>query len=142
MRTNKFSAITAAFIALSFQSGEAAAQCLDYEPEVVTLRGSLVRETHPGRPNYESIQNGDEAEVIWVLHLADEVCVNAADELNAEAHQVTRVQLVLKAEQYEKYRDLLGHQVEVVGQLFQAHTGHHHTTLLLTTREMRGESSL
>src|SRR6266545_7040763 len=35
-------------------------QCLEYEPKLVSLSGVIVRETHPGPPNFESVANGDE----------------------------------------------------------------------------------
>lgn len=40
------------------------AQCLEYEPSSVSLVGTIVRRTYPGRPNYESIKKGDEPERI------------------------------------------------------------------------------
>jgi hypothetical protein len=114
----------------------AAAQCLAYEPKVVRLSGVIVRETHPGRPNYESIANGDEPETIWVLKLKKAICVIASDDINVEADNEKEIQLVLEAEQYRRYRHLLGQRVTVSGKLFHSHTGHHHKTLLLKTNEI------
>ncbi len=37
-------------------------QCLSYEPNIVTLSGTLVRKTFPGPPNYESVKKGDKPE--------------------------------------------------------------------------------
>jgi hypothetical protein len=37
-------------------------QCLSYAPASVTLTGALTSKTFPGRPNYESIEKGDEPE--------------------------------------------------------------------------------
>jgi hypothetical protein len=115
----------------------AAAQCLEYEPKVVRLSGVIVRETHPGRPNYESIANGDEPETIWVLKLKKAICVLASDDINVEADSEKEIQLVLEAEQYRRYRRLLGQRVNVSGKLFHSHTGHHHKTLLFKTDEIR-----
>jgi len=115
----------------------AAAQCLAYEPKVVRLSGVIVRETHPGRPNYESIANGDEPETIWVLKLKNAICVLASDDINVEADNEKEIQLVLEAEQYRRYRRLLGQRVTVSGKLFHSHTGHHHKTLLLKTDGIR-----
>ncbi len=58
---------------LSFKS--ALASCLEYEPNSIELTGTLVREIHPGRPNYESIKEGDEKLIIWVLRLNSPICV-------------------------------------------------------------------
>jgi len=117
--------------------GSAEAQCLEYEPKVVSLSGVIVRETHPGRPNYESIANGDEPETIWVLKLKKAICVLASDDINVEVDKEKEIQLVLEAEQYKRYRRLLGQRVTVSGKLFHSHTGHHHKTLLLKTGEIR-----
>jgi Domain of unknown function (DUF4431) len=117
--------------------GSVAAQCLEYEPKVVRLSGVIVRETHPGRPNYESIANGDEPETIWVLKLKKAICVSASDDINVEADNEKEIQLVLEGEQYKRYLRLLGQRVTVSGKLFHSHTGHHHKTLLLKTNEIR-----
>jgi hypothetical protein len=117
--------------------GSVAAQCLEYEPKVVRLSGVIVRETHPGRPNYESIANGDEPETIWVLKLKKAICVSASDDINVEADNEKEIQLVLEAEQYKRYRRLLGQRVTASGKLFHSHTGHHHKTLLLKTDDIR-----
>ncbi len=114
-----------------------AAQCLEYEPKVVSLSGTLVRETHPGRPNYESVANGDEPETIWVLKLKEAVCVLASDEIDVKEDSETDIQLVLKPGQYKQYRNLVGQNVTAFGGLFHSHTGHHHKHLLLTTNEIR-----
>lgn len=117
--------------------GLSAAQCLEYEPKVVSLSGTLVRETHPGRPNYESVAKGDEPETIWVLKLKDSVCVLASNEINVKEDSEKEIQLVLGPEQYKQYRSLLGQTVTVSGKLFHSHTGHHHKRLLLTTNEIK-----
>jgi hypothetical protein len=70
---------TAAFFVALFSSHAAAAQCLEYEPKIVRLSGVLVRETYPGRPNYESIKKGDETETIWVLRLKQPMFIDLMD---------------------------------------------------------------
>ena len=114
----------------------AAAQCLEYEPNVVNLSGTLVRETHPGPPNYEGVSSRDEEETIWVLQLKDTICVLASDEINVREDGIKEVQLVLKPEQYRQFRNLLGQQVRVTGTLFHGHTGHHYKPLLLKTSDI------
>jgi len=118
-------------------SRTAMAQCLEYEPKVVNLTGTLVREIHPGPPNYESIPDGDKPETIWDLKLNSAICVLSSGELNAKENNETEVQLVLKQEQYNQNRNLLGQNVKVSGKLFHSHTGHHHKRLLLTTSEIK-----
>ena len=117
--------------------GPVAAQCLEYEPKVVSLSGTVAQETHPGPPNYESVANGDEPETIWVLKLKAPVCVLAANETNVRENSQIEIQLVLDQGQYNKYRGLLGQSVTVTGKLFHGHTCHHHKQLLLRTSEIK-----
>src|SRR5712692_911565 len=84
-------------------SGPVAAQCLEYEPKVVSLSGTLVRETHPGPPNFESIARGDKPETIWVLRLKAAICVLAANEFDVKEDSEKEVQLALEPEQYKRY---------------------------------------
>jgi len=117
-------------------AGPAAAQCLEYEPKAVTLSGTVVRQTYPGCPNYESIARGDERETIWVLRLKKTICVLASDEVDQREDSQKEIQLVLEPRQYRRYRKLVGQTVTVTGTLFHSHTGHHHKQLLLTTSEI------
>lgn len=116
--------------------------CLSYEPTVVTLDGRISRKTFPGRPNFESIQNGDEPETYWVLRLSKSVCVNKGAEGMPDdmpEKGVSKVQLVLTGEQYARYKSLLGRQVVVKGKLFHAVSGHHHTSVLMEVTEIKAE---
>ncbi len=130
--------LVASLLSLTFLTTSVAAQCLEYEPKTVHLSGKLVREIHPGPPNYENIRKGDKAETIWVLRLSSPICVVAMDDINVREDDQKEVQLVLAAEQFKKYRKLIGQKVFVTGTLFHAHTGHHHKLLLLTLSEMKG----
>ena len=129
--------IVTAFLCGAFLPGSVAAQCFEYEPKVVTLSGTLRRATYAGPPNYESIRRGDKPETIWVLRLSLPICVVATDDINVREGDQKEVQLILAAEQFKKYRKLIGQKVLGTGTLFHAHTGHHHKLLLLTLSEMR-----
>ena len=114
-------------------------QCLSYEPAVVTLSGTLVRKTFPGPPNYESIKKGDRPESSWFLDLSKSVCVNESTpepDLNPKQSGIREIQLVVKPEQYQQHKELVGKEVRVTGTLFGEHTGHHHTPVLLTVRTL------
>ena len=124
--------------ALSVFSLNAAAQCLDYEPSVVALSGTIVRQTFPGPPNYESVARGDRPERVWILRLARPVCVNVADHFDVHEDGQKQLQLVLKPEFYKRFSHLVGKRVTATGTLFHAYTGHHHRKLLLTVAEIRG----
>jgi hypothetical protein len=118
-------------------AGSVAAQCFEYEPKVISLSGTLVRETFPGRPNYESVASDDAAETVWILKLKTPICVLAASEINVREDSQTEIQLTLDPGQYNKYRGFLGQSVAVTGKLFHSHTGHHHKQLLLRTSEIK-----
>lgn len=114
-------------------SGNVSATCLEYWPVTSTVTGRLQRMTFPGRPNFESIESGDEAETGFYLTPAKPLCTlqGAEPNLEAPAKNVRLVQLLLDQAQYDQLRPLLGHTVVLRGTLTSAHTGHHHAPLLL-----------
>ena len=118
-----------------------AQDCRSYEPATVTLKGEMSRRTFAGRPNYESVKEGDEPETYWILHLTDPICVNGDESMpNGETpeNNVSDIQLGLDEEQYAQYKELLGKQVVVSGKLSHAITGHHHTNVLLKVTGIKG----
>lgn len=110
-------------------------QCLTYEPDTVALQGTIRRHTFPGPPNYESVAKGDAAERVWVLHLVKPICVSASSDWEKETG-VSDVQLVI-TNGYSQYRKFLGRKVVVSGTMYRAHTGHHHTKVLLTVGSIK-----
>ena len=111
--------------------------CLSYEPTVVKIAGTLTRKTFPGPPNYESVRRGDRAETYWFVELHAPVCVTedkADPDLNPSQDRVGKIQLVLDPDAYKTYKGLVDGEVVATGSLFGAHTGHHHTPVLLTTK--------
>jgi hypothetical protein len=100
----------------------------------VMLTGRLERRTYPGRPNYESIERGDEPETGFYLNLSRQICTvgdRSSRDGYPQLQRVTLVQLVLNEAGYKKLRPLLGRTVRLQGTLFASHTGHHHAPLLL-----------
>lgn len=113
-----------------------AAGCLKYEPDMATLVGKLHRATFPGRPNFESIEDGDEPETGFYLSLNPPICTRGKSGGDEQPHDgVQEVQLVLTKEQYAKLRPQLGRQVKLQGRLFAAFTGHHHADVLLRVEQ-------
>lgn len=99
-----------------------AAYCLDYGP--VLLSGRLVRQTYAGPPDYESITKGDAPQVIWVLQLERTVCVIDSAGREPKEHAAEEIQIVLPADQYERYRNLLGAKITVNGTLIRGGARH------------------
>ena len=117
-------------------------EILRYEPTEVKVSGTIARQVFPGPPNYEDITNGDEPEPCWILNLKQPVDVAASqppDIIDRAQKNVRVMHLafhILNAKSYDDFRGLLGKPVVVTGQLFGAHTGHHHTDVLLNVRDI------
>jgi hypothetical protein len=115
--------------------------CLSYETDGVKLAGKIKRMTFPGPPNYESVKKGDQPEVAWILTLDKPVCVNAdrSNEFDEAEKNVSDVQLALAPEGFTKWRAFVRNRVPVVvtGKLFHAHTGHHHTQVLIEVADIK-----
>jgi hypothetical protein len=114
--------------------------CLPYEPAIVSLHGVLELRDYPGPPNYESILAGDLKETAWVLRLDKTACTQASsDPLNTARLGITLIQVVLSESGYTEYANLVQQHVVATGQLFRAHTGHHHTEILLSASKLASE---
>ncbi|WP_129776461.1 DUF4431 domain-containing protein [Peristeroidobacter soli] len=88
--------------------------CLQYGP--IDIAGTIVRQTHAGPPDYESVTKGDEPRTVWVLQLDERICVEANRSYPREPLQL-EIELALTPEQYRQYRALLGQKVRVSGEL-------------------------
>lgn len=112
---------------------------MTYEPSVVKLRGTLVRKTFPGPPEYQDIRRGDRPETYWLIKLIQPVCV-AEDKIEPEldpAHENIRImQLVVDAGMYKRYRGFVGKRILATGTLFGEHTAHHRTPVLMTVNTL------
>ncbi len=106
--------------------------CLSYDSPA-KLVGTISRHTYPGLPNYESIEEGDEAETGLYLDLNEPVCTDeSTDGVNEAKSGVKQIQLVVADKAMsERLNSLQGSVITVQGRLFSAITGHHHAPLLL-----------
>jgi hypothetical protein len=107
-------------------SGAASAQCLGFE-EPVTLEGTIVFQTYFGPPGYGEDPQADSLETQAILKLVQPVCSIAADTHPGVADQREVTLVPRNGMHFEN-----GQRVRVRGGLFVAHTGHHHTPLLLS----------
>ena len=121
--------LTAGLIFASFHP-LLAARTLTYEPENVKLVGILHREVFPGPPNYENITTGDRPETIWFVTLHKQNTAQSNDSVFSHIGEsaVERIQLLLPE---NRYNHLLNQKVVASGTLFDAHTVHHHTPVLM-----------
>ncbi len=104
---------------------------LEYWPAVVEIKGELSIETFFGPPNFGEEPETDAKESHWILTLNEPINVRPPKDADPHAdpaiENVKKLQLVLP----ESASELIGRQVIVKGTLFHAHTGHHHTDVLL-----------
>jgi hypothetical protein len=94
------------------------------EQKQVRLSGVVSVRVFSGRPNYESVQKGDEVERAWILTVTTE-------------QKKEDFQLVVQDRSDAKFAALrrsLGKNIAIEGIMWEAQTGHHHTPFLITVR--------
>ena len=110
-------------------------QDFNYEPIVSTISGTLKVETYFGPPGYGENPQTDSREDSYILILDNSINVISNDddieegEYNVTKFNISKVQLA--ADPKFNLRDYKNRVVRVSGRFFGAHTGHHHTQVLL-----------
>lgn len=120
------------------------------EPSI-TLRGKLRLKLFPGPPEYGSIEEGDRADYVWIVELDEpsfllalnapenELSLDLADIIKREdAHDLILCLDEKHERTCEEYKD---RDVIVRGILFQAHTAHHYTSLLIDLKDILPEKA-
>jgi hypothetical protein len=114
---------------------------VNYWPAHVSFRGELLVKKYFGPPDFGENPKTDSKENSWILSLSEPINVQAkegADPLAGPSSKgVKELQLVLSVPR----RDLMGKMVFVAGTLFHAHTGHHHTDVLMQVESIHLVSS-
>ncbi|MDV7212718.1 DUF4431 domain-containing protein [Azotobacter beijerinckii] len=132
---------TALVLLLLFNISAHSAECVSYIGTTV-LAGKLTRHTFPEQPNYESIEKGDAAATYFFVSPHQPICVGEGknnDGLEPAESEVTEIQLVFldPKKSYHQLRPFLRKQVFCQGRIYHAHTGHHHSPVLLFDAECR-----
>ena len=102
------------------------------ELHAVDLTGFLSRETFPGRPNYTSIEGGDEKETGYYLNLGNPICVKGYNSEAKKSYPITgieKLQLIIGSPQHRiELLKLLTKKENVIvtGTPFIGMTGHYH----------------
>ncbi|MGK5089283.1 DUF4431 domain-containing protein [Bdellovibrionota bacterium FG-2] len=103
-----------------------------------SLIGVIKTITFPGPPNYESLKRGDRPEAEYVLFLDEPISVLPLKEDKEYFHDPAlnqrKIELVFFSEHSVKVIE--GRKVRVTGTFFSAHTGHHHTDVLLEVEKI------
>lgn len=102
--------------------------------EVVTISGKIGRETFYGAPGYGENPATDQKEQPFLLILDNPIDVigdqNPEDDSKESKSGITKIQLIFDDHAIDMNR-FMGSYVQLTGTLFGAHTGHHHTPVLM-----------
>lgn len=106
-----------------------------YEPTVVVLNGKLTVKRFYGPPNFGENPETDAKEDVQILSLNKPINVrdynpDMGNETSIES--VNELQLVLSL----PHKKFVDKTITVSGTLFYAHTGHHHTDVLMDVRSV------
>lgn len=104
-----------------------------FEPNVSVIEGTLITRLYYGPPGYGEDPNNDEQEYPFILLLDDPIKVIAedADIYNSDISNVLEIQLVLNKDEVDIVKQYKNKHIKIQGTLFSAHTGHHHTDVLV-----------
>ena len=116
-----------------------AASCLHYGGSLVTLSGTVKLQTFFGPPNYGENPDTDSRETQAILLLTKPICVeaNSAEDEEAEQNQLEVTLVPFKKQNLKNYE---GKKIVVQGTLYHAHTGHHHTPVLIEIKRIKNVS--
>jgi hypothetical protein len=108
------------------------AGCFDLiEAPPTQLSGVLTMVVFPGRPNYSSVEEGDEPEKTYILRLDKPIC--STD----QALPFDQVHLVSMSHTRSGMKDLIGKYVQVqLTEQMPGITGHHHAPLVAWVQEV------
>lgn len=104
-----------------------------FEPNVSVIEGTLITRLYYGPPGYGEDPNNDEQEYPFILLLDDPIKVIAedADIYTSDISNVLEIQLVLNKDEVDIVKQYKNKHIKIQGTLFSAHTGHHHTDVLV-----------
>jgi hypothetical protein len=94
----------------------------------IGVTGVLKIEIYAGAPNYESIVKGDKPEKYWFVVSSKSVCFSPDGEFLKEEAVLVKIQLILDGFEGQLKE---GGKYFVQGVTVPAHTGYHHSDVLL-----------
>lgn len=110
-----------------------------FEPSVSTIEGILITRMYYGPPGYGENPDTDAQEHPFILQLDDPIQVIAqeGDINNSDRSEVTEIQVVpMNQEDIELVNQYIDKRIIIQGTLFLAHTGHHHTDVLMQVEKI------
>lgn len=111
----------------------------EYEPKIVTLRGTLIVKSGYGPPNYGETPEKDEKVRYHVLKLDEPINVKGDPNNVSYAEtfeRISEIQIVIWSENIKKVTNKINKKIMIKGTLFPRHTGHHYTDILIKAREI------
>ncbi len=106
-----------------------------YEPAEVKISGKITTEIFFGAPGFGENPETDKKEEQYLLVLDNPVNVISKNESNESKYKISKIQLLYNKEAVDmaKYS---GSTVLLTGTFFSAHTGHHHTEVLMNVTKV------
>ncbi len=101
-----------------------------YEPAEVKISGKITTEIFFGPPGFGENPETDKKEEQYLLVLDKPINVITKDDSNESKYKISKIQLLYNKDAVDmaKYS---GSTVLLTGTFFSAHTGHHHTEILM-----------
>ena len=106
--------------------------CPSCDGDEIEVSGVVIKETFPGPPNYESIENGDKPETCWFIVLEKNMCFEPDGEFLDKEVVINKIQLVQSNNKF-----IEGKKYLIKGTTFPQHTGHHHSAVLLEVKSIK-----
>jgi len=126
------------FIPLPAFAGEKNKKCLEYEPSVVEIAGTLEERTFCCE---DWILENKGPFTYWVVEPVKPICVNASedDPFSDEEYNVEALQLLAFSikDMYERYKHFVSEKVIVTGILSHRTTGHHRTRVMIDVKSIK-----
>jgi hypothetical protein len=110
----------------------------EYEPAIVTLKGTVILLNDYGPPNYGENPKTDEKVRYYTLQLDKPINVKADPKSDVNTDSFLNeclLQLVILSDNIEILRAKLDKKVIVTGTLYQRFTGHHYTNVLIKVKK-------
>jgi hypothetical protein len=107
--------------------------------KLVTLKGTVIELNDYGPPNYGENPETDEKVKYCVLKLDTPINVRADSKSNLNTDDFRNeclLQIVVPYDDVKKIRAKLNKKVIITGTLYQRHTGHHYTNVLITVQKI------
>jgi hypothetical protein len=107
--------------------------CPSCSGDEIEVTGVIKLEVFPGPPNYENIAEGDIPENYWFAVFDKSVCFSPDNEFLSEEVALTKIQLMFDGSDNQLEE---GKKYFIKGITVPAHTGHHHSDVLLQVKSI------